>query len=171
MWQHQLCQPNISFFIRSVIFDIFASPGKLPTSWKGSYDFFFGIRRCSEFPDLVDDNILGFEYPLHFCNTSCISTALQYSISTALQCSISPQTHPSIFLDLNQNMLPCFWEQLPSPKCKLSWTLNFVFFWRNVRACEQSWWQLPKSTHAIMSLISAKSKTNLPVGEIVSGYL
>ena len=81
MWQHQLCQSNISFFIRSVIFDIFASPGKLPTSWKGSYDFFFGIRRCSEFPDLVDDNILGFEYPLHFCNTSCISTAPQYSIS------------------------------------------------------------------------------------------
>ena len=31
--------------------------------------------------------------------------------------------------------------------------------------------QLPNSTHAIMTLISAKSKTNSPVGEIVQGYL
>ena len=143
------------------------------------------------------------------------SSSVYYSICIALQYSISLEpistVFPSIFLDLNQNMPPCFWEQLPSSKCKCceqprapfrSWVplltfwkfckkhlyfykscelcifkktncccWNFVFFWRNVRACEQSWWQLPKSTHAIMTLISAKSKTNLPVREMVGGYL
>ena len=79
----------------------------------------FPIKSTTIFLDLN----LPHSCPVHYC----ISTALQYNISLQPISTV----FPSIFLDLNQNMLPCFWEQLPSSELNVGKAPLKVFLKRS----------------------------------------